>query len=292
MTGSPKVWMDTADPPSVRAAKLMNEMTLDEKLFMFHGSSTGYVGGVQANTRLGIPALHYNDGPQGFRDNSFLGSTTSFPSGLTIGATFDVVAAQQWGSAMGKEFFLKGANVQLGPGMCIARVPRNGRNFEYIAGEDPFLGYTMVGPVIEGIQSQNVIANAKHWVNNNQETNRQSSTKSDSADVDERTEFEIYYPPFKGACDWFIALRYFSPHPRCVQAPRSHLSLFLSLSLSLSPPFLLSSLSLSPSPSLPDVRRDRRWCGLNHVQLQRNQRPLELRESPNAPEGSQRYARF
>ena len=34
--------------------------------------------------------------------------------------------------------YRKGANVQLGPGMCLARVPRNGRNFEYLSGEDPF----------------------------------------------------------------------------------------------------------------------------------------------------------
>jgi hypothetical protein len=33
---------------------------------------------------------------------------------------------------MGKEFFGKGANVQLGPGVNVARVPRNGRNFEYM----------------------------------------------------------------------------------------------------------------------------------------------------------------
>ena len=59
-----------------------------------------------------------------------------------------------WGTAMGKEFYGKGANVQLGPGVCIARVPRNGRNFEYLSGEDPFLGYTLVQPVIKGIQSQ------------------------------------------------------------------------------------------------------------------------------------------
>jgi hypothetical protein len=42
---------------------------------------------------------------------------------------------------MGKEFYDKGANVQLGPGLCLARVPRNGRNFEYLSGEDPYLGY-------------------------------------------------------------------------------------------------------------------------------------------------------
>jgi hypothetical protein len=47
-----------------------------------------------------------------------------------------------------------GANVQLGPGVCLARVPVNGRNFEYLSGEDPFLGFTLVQPVVRGIQSQ------------------------------------------------------------------------------------------------------------------------------------------
>ena len=52
----------------------------------------------------------------------------------------------------GKEFYNKGANVQLGPGLCVARVPRNGRNFEYISGEDPYLGYHMSAAVTKGIQ--------------------------------------------------------------------------------------------------------------------------------------------
>ena len=48
------------------------------------------------------------------------------------GATWDTDLVYQWGAAMGKEFFGKGANVQLGPGVNVARVPRNGRNFEYM----------------------------------------------------------------------------------------------------------------------------------------------------------------
>ena len=79
---------------------------------------------------------------------------------------------RRWGEAMGKEFRDKGANVQLGPGLCVGRVQRNGRTFEYISGEDPILGYVLAKPLVEGIQSNNVIANAKHWVNNNQETDR------------------------------------------------------------------------------------------------------------------------
>ena len=70
---------------------------------------------------------------QGFRGQA--GTSTAFPSGLTTAATFDVELMEEWGNAMGEEFFDKGANVQLGPGMCVARVPKNGRNFEYLAGE-------------------------------------------------------------------------------------------------------------------------------------------------------------
>lgn len=83
----------------------------------------------------------------------------------------------------------------LGPGVCVARVPRNGRNFEYVSGEDPYLGYRMAAAVVNGIQSQGVVANVKHWVNNNQETDRTTVTET----VDERTQFELYYPPFEGA---------------------------------------------------------------------------------------------
>ena len=71
-----------------------------------------------------------NDGPQGFRDNAHLGSTTSWPSGLTVASSWDPELAGAWGEAMGEEFRDKGSNVQLGPGLCVARVPRNGRNFE------------------------------------------------------------------------------------------------------------------------------------------------------------------
>ena len=66
-----------------------------------------------------------------------------------------------------------------------------------MSGGDPYLGYTMVQPAVKGIQSQKVIANAKHWVHNNQEENRDKV----SANIDERTRFELYYEPFQGAID-------------------------------------------------------------------------------------------
>ena len=181
-----RAWMNPNDSPAVRAAVLLKQMTLEEKVIMLHGPPTGsccecdekegplcnYTGNIAPNSRLGIPQIKMNDGPQGFRDNKHPGTSTSWPSAMTVAASWDEELAMAYGVAMGKEFAGKGANVQLGPGVCIARVPQNGRNFEYLSGEDPFLGYTLVQPVVQGIQSQGVIADAKHYVLNNQETNR------------------------------------------------------------------------------------------------------------------------
>lgn len=44
---------------------------------------------------------------------------------------------------------------------------------------------------------QGVIATAKHYVNNNEETNRGTISEN----LDERTEFEMYLPPFHGAVE-------------------------------------------------------------------------------------------
>lgn len=98
---------------------------------------------------------------------------------------------------MGKEFKAKGAAVALGPALNIARLPIDGRNFEYISGEDPLLGAELAGPATKGMQSAGIMANMKHWINNNQETNRGSQ----SANVDERTDFEVYYAPFQASID-------------------------------------------------------------------------------------------
>lgn len=98
---------------------------------------------------------------------------------------------------MGTEFYNKGADVQLGPGVNVARVPVNGRNFEYLSGEDPYLGYVLVQGAVNGIQDQGVMANAKHYVDNSQELERFTVSEH----IDERTQHEIYYPPFEGTIE-------------------------------------------------------------------------------------------
>jgi beta-glucosidase len=109
-------------------------------------------------------------------------------------ATWDRSLQQQFGEVIGREAWNKGINVWLAPGVNIARIPMNGRNFEYF-GEDPYLAGGMAASAILGVQSKNVIATVKHYAVNNQETNRMSV----SADVDDRTMHEIYLPAFEAA---------------------------------------------------------------------------------------------
>ena len=52
-----------------------------------------------------------------------------------------------------------------------------------------------VQPVVRGIQSAGVMANAKHFLDNNQEADRRTV----NAVVDERTQHQLYLPPFEGA---------------------------------------------------------------------------------------------
>jgi beta-glucosidase len=101
-----------------------------------------------------------------------------------------------FGEGMGREQYLKGSNVMLGPGVNLARVPWNGRNFEY-QGEDPWLASVMVASEVWGIQSQNVSGCVKHYVFNNEETDRSGM----SANVGDRAAKELYYKPFAAAVD-------------------------------------------------------------------------------------------
>ncbi|MGH7954087.1 MAG: glycoside hydrolase family 3 C-terminal domain-containing protein, partial [Limisphaerales bacterium] len=76
----------------------------------------------------------------------------------------------------------------------MARAYQDGRAFEGY-GEEPVLSAAMAAAEVQGIQSQRVIATAKHFVCNDLETDRTIC----SSDVDERTRREIYYLPFRAS---------------------------------------------------------------------------------------------
>ena len=172
-----------------RAEKLLSQMTLEEKISLIGGDEDHY--SMHAIPRLGIPKLVMSDGPQGVRN---YGQACSFPSGAALAATWDKSLAQAYGHAMGLESRARGVHFILGPGMNICRVPVNGRNFEYF-GEDPFLAGQIAANWVQGVQSEGVIATAKHFAANNQEWHRNDIDEQ----IDERTLHEIYLPAFHAA---------------------------------------------------------------------------------------------
>ncbi|MEY7852060.1 beta-glucosidase [Natrarchaeobius sp. A-rgal3] len=175
----------------------VDELTLQEKIELVHGAvdpdgaATGYVPG---NDRVGVSPLKLVDGPLGVR--AVGEQATAFPSSISLAASWDSNLAREFGVALGRETAAHGQDVLLGPGVNVIRTPHGGRNFEYYS-EDPHLNARIAVGTIDGIQSAGVAATVKHYVANNQETNRYDV----SADVDERALREIYLPAFRAAVE-------------------------------------------------------------------------------------------
>ncbi|MFE2428412.1 glycoside hydrolase family 3 C-terminal domain-containing protein [Streptomyces sp. NPDC059373] len=189
-------WVGSSAPVADRVAQVMEQMTQAQKIQMLHGNgdSSPYIGDMSAIPSLCIPAMGFQDGPSGVGDG--LGGVTQLPSAVSSAATWDTGLQQQYGAVAGNEFAGKGADVALGPTLNIVRDPRWGRAFETYS-EDPYLSGQMATASIQGLQSQGVMAQAKHAAVYNQETNRNGP--ADNAVVDTRTLQEIYLPAFQDA---------------------------------------------------------------------------------------------
>ena len=175
-----------------RVESLLSQLTLPEKIRLLAGDSFDGMSTV-AIPRLGIPKLVMADGPQGVRAH---GPACSFPSGIALAATWDTKLAYNYGAALGREARARDIQIQLGPGVNIARTPLNGRNFEYF-GEDPYLTGEMAAQWIRGLQSQWVVATVKHFVGNDEEWRRMEIESL----MSEQTLREVYLQPFQKAVE-------------------------------------------------------------------------------------------
>src|ERR1700745_1694483 len=184
------------NPPNLEARvnQILSQMTLDEKLSYIGGTAFFDIKPIPVpNLNVAVnPQIFQTDGPLGVRRNE---PSVRFPSGLLLAATWNRDLAHDQGVSMGREARARGYFSILGPGMDFYRVPMGGRNFEYMTGEDPFLGAQLNPSEIQGIQAQGVWACAKHYVCNDEEENRTNV----HIIVDERTLREIYLPPFEAA---------------------------------------------------------------------------------------------
>ncbi|MEU0881861.1 glycoside hydrolase family 3 C-terminal domain-containing protein [Lentzea sp. NPDC005914] len=189
------LWLQPNQPLEQRVNALLEQLTVDEEATLLHGileppgeRVVGYVAGIP---RLDIPPLRLTDGPAGVRDGA---EATAFPAPVALAASFDRGLNAEAGAVMGRETKARGYQVLYAPMINIVRVPQAGRNFESY-GEDPHLAGVLGASFVEGVQSQKVAAQVKHFAANNQEKDRQTG----SSNVDERTLREIYLPAFAAA---------------------------------------------------------------------------------------------
>ena len=210
-----------------RAKLLIAAMTLAQKMQQLTGSVPEVIpelpsckGGrhVSPIAALNIPTFRITNGPVGLGQNdcvsvsvppkmiTFGGTSidasvytdpssakaTALPSAMAASASFDPTVAGAFGEVIGTEM----ANLALhefeAPGMNMARLPILGRNFEYF-GEDPFLSGTMSVAEIKAIQAKGMIAMSKHYVGNEQETNRTTIQET----IERQALREIYLLPFE-----------------------------------------------------------------------------------------------
>ncbi|KAJ8058406.1 hypothetical protein OCU04_012595 [Sclerotinia nivalis] len=188
-TGTP-LWKDSY----VKAMSMIDHMTTEEKSKLTTGAmntGNGCSGIIPAIPRVGFPGMCFQDSGNGVRGVEF---SSSFPSGIHVGASWNKTLAYQRASVMAGEFRALGVNVVLGPVVGpLGRVAQGGRNWEgklsisvisslkkliFPRGfsNDPYLCGSLASETVYGIQAQGVIASTKHFIGYEQETNRNPVT--------------------------------------------------------------------------------------------------------------------
>jgi beta-glucosidase len=176
-----------------RVDKLLAQMTLEEKMQLIRGeaepdaTSQGQAGYLPGVPRLGVPSLRMADGPPGLLTRVPAQAETAT---MGVAATFSVVDAQANGVVIGREARSLGIDVVLQPFINIDRDITFARGYNTF-GEDPMLTGAMGAAEIEGVQAQDVMAQAKHYV----------AYDSDSYNifVDQQSLREVYAAPFADA---------------------------------------------------------------------------------------------
>ncbi|MCS7105671.1 MAG: hypothetical protein NZ954_08955, partial [Thermofilaceae archaeon] len=169
--------------------KLVRALSLEEKVKLLVGVGVpgwfdnpkprvkGAAGQTYSIERFNVPPVVLADGPAGLRiDPEREGDTrkynaTAFPVPVMLASTWNPEIVEMVGRAIGEEAREYGVDILLAPGINIHRNPLCGRNFEYYS-EDPLLAGEMAVAYVRGVQSAGVGATLKHFVANEQETNR------------------------------------------------------------------------------------------------------------------------
>ncbi|MGH6666305.1 glycoside hydrolase family 3 C-terminal domain-containing protein [Bacteroides hominis] len=186
---------DLLQPIAVRVKTLIQQMTLAEKASQLVSESDSI-------PRLNLPAYNYwNECLHGV---ARAGEVTVFPQAINLASTWDTVLVKRVASAISTEARLKYLEIGKGltywsPTINMARDPRWGRN-EETYGEDPYLTSRLGVAFVKGLQGDHpaylkTVATIKHFVANNEENNRFSS----SSQIPTKQLYEYYFPAYE-AC--------------------------------------------------------------------------------------------
>lgn len=161
---------------------ILKSMNVEEKIRLIVGGGVsrkvpGAAGETRPIERLNIPSIVLSDGPTAVRifplrfgdKNTYY--TTAFPNAIVLSSSWNIELVERVGRAIGEEAREYGVDVMLAPGLNTHRTVMCGRNFEYFS-EDPLLSGEMAAAYVRGVQSTGVGATLKHFVANDQETNR------------------------------------------------------------------------------------------------------------------------
>ena len=202
--------------------EVLNAMTLEEKCHLVLGCGMhfndeakfpGTAGSTFGIARLGVPETYCADSQQGLRmdskrqwdHNDYY--PTDFVASMTLASTWDREAAFKVGKGIGNEVKEFGLDWILSPSMNLIRNVLCGRNHEYYS-EDPYLSGTIAAGYVNGVQSEGTAACPKHFIANNQETNRNNNISQ----ISQRALREIYLKAFeimiKESNPWTIMTSY------------------------------------------------------------------------------------
>lgn len=186
------------------ADSLISKLNLEEKVSLLHGMGGGDSEfgdldipffGIGGNKQHNIPPLYMGHAITGVRSGrDTTKHATYFKSPIAMGCSWDVDLYAEVGVAIAKEMRALGQDLNVGPTMNIIRHPLGGRNWESYS-EDPYLTSRLAVSYVKALQSNGIICGPKHFVANNQETNRFDINN----EIDERTLREIYLPAFKAS---------------------------------------------------------------------------------------------
>jgi beta-glucosidase len=176
-----------------RVDRLLAQMTIEEKVNLIRGGAEpasenqGEAGFLPAVPRLGIPSLRFADGPPGVLTRVPAQAPTAT---MGVAATWSRSTAERNGVVIGRDARSVGIDVVLQPLINIDRDISFARGYNTF-GEDPFLSGEMGASEIRGVQSQGVMAQAKHYVG--------YDTDNYDVVIDPQTLHEVYVAPFAAA---------------------------------------------------------------------------------------------